>query len=163
MMGRDCMNILIIGNGFDLAHELPTGYPDFLGFCRMIIAVYAKERNKNADKVWENLGIKLKREINTERLRMKFLELYSTSIIENDEYRGSIVRTKTFFDELSDDIENNIWIEYFLQNPMYQKENWIDFESEISKVIQSVDEGMKLSERVPSSLEDEVYDLNNEL
>lgn len=156
------MNILIIGNGFDLAHELPTGYPDFLGFCRMIIAVYAKERNKNADKVWENLGIKLKREINTERLRMKFLELYSTSIIENDEYRGSIVRTKTFFDELSDDIENNIWIEYFLQNPMYQKENWIDFESEISKVIQSVDEGMKLSERVPSSLEDEVYDLNNE-
>ena len=30
----------------------------------------------------------------------------------------------------------------FLQNPMYQKENWIDFENEISKVIQSLDQDM---------------------
>lgn len=26
------MNILVIGNGFDLAHELPTSYQDFLRF-----------------------------------------------------------------------------------------------------------------------------------
>ena len=39
-------------------------------------------------------------------------------------------------------VKDNIWIEYFLQNPMYQKENWIDFESEISKVIQSLDQDM---------------------
>ena len=26
------MNILIIGNGFDLAHRLPTSYTDFLKF-----------------------------------------------------------------------------------------------------------------------------------
>ena len=26
------MNILVIGNGFDLAHGLPTKYADFLGF-----------------------------------------------------------------------------------------------------------------------------------
>lgn len=26
------MNILVIGNGFDLAHELPTSYSDFLKF-----------------------------------------------------------------------------------------------------------------------------------
>ena len=26
------MNILVIGNGFDLAHGLPTKYTDFLGF-----------------------------------------------------------------------------------------------------------------------------------
>lgn len=25
------MNIIIIGNGFDLAHELPTEYADFFG------------------------------------------------------------------------------------------------------------------------------------
>ena len=36
-------------------------------------------------------------------------------------------------------------IEYFLQCPMYQKENWIDFESEISNVIQSIDADMKNS------------------
>ena len=26
------MNILVIGNGFDLAHKLPTKYQDFLEF-----------------------------------------------------------------------------------------------------------------------------------
>ena len=46
------MNILMIGNGFDLAHGLPTGYPDFLGFCRMIKVVYSLEKNDNADDVW---------------------------------------------------------------------------------------------------------------
>lgn len=30
------MNILIIGNGFDLAHGLPTKYTDFLEFCYKI-------------------------------------------------------------------------------------------------------------------------------
>ena len=28
------MNILVIGNGFDLAHELPTKYTDFLDFIK---------------------------------------------------------------------------------------------------------------------------------
>ena len=28
------MNILILGNGFDLAHGLPTRYTDFLEYCR---------------------------------------------------------------------------------------------------------------------------------
>ena len=28
------MNILVIGNGFDLAHELPTRYSDFLNFVK---------------------------------------------------------------------------------------------------------------------------------
>ena len=27
------MNILIIGNGFDIAHKLPTQYRDFLNLC----------------------------------------------------------------------------------------------------------------------------------
>ena len=27
------MNILVIGNGFDLAHGLQTTYKDFLNFC----------------------------------------------------------------------------------------------------------------------------------
>ena len=30
------MNILVIGNGFDLAHGLPTKYTDFLYFCNVV-------------------------------------------------------------------------------------------------------------------------------
>ena len=39
------MNIIIIGNGFDLAHELPTEYADFLAFCKMLKEVYNVKRN----------------------------------------------------------------------------------------------------------------------
>ena len=28
--------ILIIGNGFDLAHGLPTAYKDFMQFCNVV-------------------------------------------------------------------------------------------------------------------------------
>ena len=37
------MNILLIGNGFDLAHGLPTKYTDFLEFVKMIKII--KEKN----------------------------------------------------------------------------------------------------------------------
>lgn len=36
------MNILLIGNGFDLAHDLPTKYGDFLLFAKMIQTVIEK-------------------------------------------------------------------------------------------------------------------------
>ena len=34
------MNILIIGNGFDLAHGLPTRYDNFLDFCEIVRRIY---------------------------------------------------------------------------------------------------------------------------
>lgn len=40
-------------------------------------------------------------------------------------------------------LNDNSWIEYFLQCDMYQKENWIDFESEIGRVIKSIDDDMR--------------------
>lgn len=33
------MNILVIGNGFDLAHGLPTTYSDFLKFFEIIMNI----------------------------------------------------------------------------------------------------------------------------
>ena len=36
-------------------------------------------------------------------------------------------------------IDNNIWLDYLLQCDMHGNENWIDFESEISKVIKILD------------------------
>ena len=34
------MKILVIGNGFDLAHGLPTSYKDFLEFCKRTQRIY---------------------------------------------------------------------------------------------------------------------------
>lgn len=44
--------------------------------------------------------------------------------------------------ELWNCINSNVWLEYFLQCDMHGEENWIDFESEISEVIQSINQDM---------------------
>lgn len=156
------MNILVIGNGFDLAHGLPTSYPDFLGFCRMIENVYSNVKSRNADSVWDGMKIELKDDINTERLKMKFLELYSISVTEDNEEVGICIKTNTVYDEVYMNISNNFWVEYFLQNPMYQRDNWIDFESEMSMIIKAVDDSMDVPENDPSTLNDVVFEVGNE-
>lgn len=90
------MNILVIGNGFDLAHGLKTKYEDFL----------------------------------------KFTQTY----LEYDEaYR----KKPEIKEELESLIKDNLWLEYFYS--IYEsrkqegKDGWIDFESEISQVIQVLD------------------------
>ena len=115
------MNLLIIGNGFDLAHGLPTQYKDFLKFVNLANAI-------------------LEDDLDT-------IENIKTSD-ENDE--EEIKKTKNFMDFINslkneDDFKyienihelscNNLWFNYF--NNLKSKFNtWIDFESEISKVIQ---------------------------
>lgn len=37
------MEILLIGNGFDLAHGLPTKYRDFLDFCQGIEILFSED------------------------------------------------------------------------------------------------------------------------
>ena len=36
--------ILILGNGFDLAYDLPTKYKDFLEFCENATLIYSIEK-----------------------------------------------------------------------------------------------------------------------
>lgn len=143
------MNILVIGNGFDLAHGLPTKYGDFLEFCRMIKTIYDVDNNEDADQAWDNLCLKVSNGI--DKLRLLFMQLYSVSKvneIEDEDDSDSLwkcIVTNTKYDEFVNNIDNNIWIDYFLLNPIYQKENWIDFESEISRVIRTIDKARILT------------------
>lgn len=115
------MNILVVGNGFDLAHGLPTKYGDFLKFVEVIRQVL-NAKGKEID--WKDIRLEIKELIK----------------INMGNVRDNIFSQEQIWREL---LEENFWIEYFLQCPMYQKENWIDFESEISNVIQSIDVDMK--------------------
>lgn len=115
------MNILVVGNGFDLAHGLPTKYGDFLKFVEVIRQVL-NAKGKEID--WKDIHLEIKELIK----------------INMGNVRDNIFSQEQIWREL---LEENFWIEYFLQCPMYQKENWIDFESEISNVIQSIDVDMK--------------------
>ena len=106
------MNIIVIGNGFDLAHWLPTKYTDFLEFVKVLNNVL-EERNKDYDCIdMCNINVQIK-------------TLIKENITQQIEQWKSL-------------LNDNFWIEYFLQNDMHGKENWIDFESEISDLIQSI-------------------------
>ena len=113
------MNILVIGNGFDLAHELPTTYQDFLKFVEVMKQVLSGETE--ASRIdWKDIDFRIEEQI-------RYILL-----LGSDE----IILQKRKWEKL---IVDNCWIEYFLQCQSYIGENWIDFESEISKVIQEFD------------------------
>jgi hypothetical protein len=118
------MNILVIGNGFDLAHGLPTKYGDFLDSVEAV-----KLFNNGYNKFLENLKNDKK-------------ELYKKVLpLENDN------RLKEgYVEDLNKYIENNFWIEHFLEIRASKREigeNWIDFETEIGDVLKKLEYSIK--------------------
>lgn len=136
------MKILLIGNGFDLEHDLPTSYRDFLAFCLRARRIFTLEdenlatyREKNIDG-WE---------IDTSIKKALLAAFQSRNVRGIQQEAGSVtVNSATTQDErlneIYEHIRDNAWIDYFL-NCSSLGENWIDFESEISRVIQSLDAG----------------------
>lgn len=51
------MEILIIGNGFDLEHDLPTSYGSFLEFCKIVISCGTNGSNKIRKKAQNNWNV----------------------------------------------------------------------------------------------------------
>ncbi|MCM1131993.1 MAG: bacteriophage abortive infection AbiH family protein [Ruminococcus flavefaciens] len=104
-------NILVIGNGFDLAHKLPTTYGDFLKF----VQNFQKYQNGNMQ------------HDNTFYSYFKRLQEEKTDI----------------FNEIDTLVAHNHWITYFMkvfeERCKEGKTGWIDFESEISEIVQVFD------------------------
>lgn len=152
------MNILVIGNGFDLAHGLPTRYTDFLEFCKQIFEIYDVTKNRGAT-LYERECLS-DWDINYE-IKEKLIYIYSSRRIT---VKGNEIQIETAVSKLSEMytlIKDNIWIEYFLQCNMYHKENWIDFESEISNIIQSLENDLYSSSN-NQSIDDDIKKLSNE-
>ena len=140
------MNILIIGNGFDLAHGLPTKYTDFLDFVKVIKRIYFADYDDiYAEEAWQKLN--MRENTNKESLKEFFINIYNTREVEEfkppQDVLSYIVKTNIFCDEFHKNIVNNIWVDYFLHCGMHQRDNWIDFESEISRIIQMIDNALK--------------------
>ena len=102
--------ILLVGNGFDLAHGLPTKYEHFL----LIL------------KNWSEFQQKI------EHFRS------GKEIAKNDKYYTYFVDIKSLNDanlkQLDTIIKNNSWVKYFCQCEA-EIDGWIDFEKEIYPVI----------------------------
>lgn len=119
------MNILIIGNGFDLAHKLPTKYTDFLDFLGNV-RILKEEMPQNLEQLSDKID---------ENLRQYLFNSNSSHLDINSKHQNYI----TEMYELSKD---NLWITWFNQERRLNKtlgKYWIDFEAEISKVIQKIE------------------------
>lgn len=112
------MNILVIGNGFDLAHGMPTRYTDFLEFVKEFI-YFNTEIFPNL-LFWSFYG--------EENKMQEFIKKWHRN---------------PYYEEFKKNIESNIWIDYFIGKKDKIKENWIDFEKEIFQVIKSIETDMQ--------------------
>ena len=122
-------NVLVIGNGFDLYHFLPTRYVDFLRVVKRLIEL-------------ENSGMLLRCQY------IKYLWGPDSPIYQNDEYiqkcyeihsrkMQSVELNRDRIKDLVEISKSNIWINYF-QLCLEKDMGWIDFEKEIGKVLIAV-------------------------
>lgn len=150
------MNILVIGNGFDLAHELPTKYSDFLAFCESVKIIY-ESRN---DYTVESFKRKYLSKLNLDQIAKDAL------IRDFQRRKQKVVIRKLCSYKVYECISNNVWVEYFIN--IYRerikngKNGWIDFEREISQIIQSLDADMKSPISQHFTLEDKIQRIINE-
>ncbi len=113
------MNILVVGNGFDIAHNLPTSYKAFLYFTDVFldfinyrqIGKFPEAKDDDDPRLFD----------------------YLTQLFKSSDNKDSAL-----IDELASLISKNLWLEHFKKVQI--EDGWVDFEREISQVIQALDE-----------------------
>lgn len=139
------MNMLIIGNGFDLAHKRPTRYSDFLQFLDYILL--AKDYPNDRSQFETSLNIEC------QTVKQYILASFDTRKNPGTE---SAWNKNPMIQELYECLDKNVWNDYFQliyrENEIHGK-NWIDFEGEIREVIEFFDREIgDLYEQLPSSI-----------
>ena len=139
---------LVIGNDFDLEHKLPTQYKDFLKYLDVL-----QELERRYCHGIEKDNIDLISKFNTiakeQELNQKLITIIETWINDNVE---EAKRTLNI-------VKSNIWYHYFkiiYETNIIKGENWIDFEREISRVVNKIED----TDEPSSSIELDFNDLN---
>ena len=112
------MKILMLGNGFDLHHKLPTTYLCFLQTAHLLSG-----KSKTPDTIAS---------VFTE-LKDKCEDISKSYTAYREFYEGYHLDNADG-EQISQLIKNNIWFKYFW-NSYNKNAGWIDFEKEISKVL----------------------------
>lgn len=126
--------ILITGNGFDLAHNLPTSYMDFIKVINYLINMYDSKSNITAQTLSYVYGIKspLNKENNGDNNINKCYNAHKEHIngtqLDNQKVMDMVRIAKI-----------NCWFKYFKIN-IHKDIKWIDFEKEIKYVLRIVED-----------------------
>lgn len=116
------MNILIVGNGFDLSHYLPTKYDHFM------VAMGAIENwnVSKGDMGFDDLfGISYEKE--------DYFFGYTKAMYKTDEIKISVDQIKG----LQEQLKENVWYQYFSDH-VREVKTWIDFEIKINQALEFV-------------------------
>lgn len=122
------MNLLIIGNGFDLAHKLPTTYSDVLDFLHCIKCIFTDNCEKQ-----DFIDTYLKNTSQDSFLYEIILDAYDS---RNNMHLNPSIQ------EICKNLNDNVWFTYLYKIYLAKKMrgiNWIDFEKEISFIIEQID------------------------
>lgn len=145
------MNILIVGNGFDLSHYLPTKYDHFMDVMK---AIEEKDLGQPIANVFKHpvddfptlllKVIEIKNALNEKNYEMSFDELFSKCreqwFIEETKTKFSTNSINLKFEkiiEIQYQLKNNVWYQYFAQH-VREVKTWIDFETKIKEALKVV-------------------------
>ena len=121
------IKILVIGNGFDLAHGLPTKYINFLNFLKSF-----KDSAFYNQKIATEEFVILEDD-DEETIKYKRKSVYEKTIELNSISYPFI--PKEYLQFLFNNATQNSLIKYYLLKSKKLAENWIDFEKELEQVI----------------------------
>lgn len=158
------LNILVIGNGFDLALGWPSKYTDFLNFIKVFQMAYNNRDYQDA-RVTEDCIRDLNNRIarypmEDEKKKLEdlkhFWDRFSKAFGDK--------KINQIFGDFYFCILENRWIRYFQEiydNNLIAGENWIDLENEIKEVIKVLEnDAIKIDVRNYSSMEINIIDRN---
>ncbi len=131
------MNILIIGNGFDLAHRLPTSYTDFLKFFHSVekMPIFCGTNKEYEERI-------AKIHTNSAEIRDILIKIFESRIPHKSSSFTEEVFSDPIAQEIYQNLKGNIWYCYLYklyENGQIKGVNWIDFESEISHIVEIFD------------------------
>lgn len=123
-------DVLIIGNGFDLYHKLPTRYTDFLFLVRKWSVFYEGYVNNTKNNPYDR---------NSQQIVARVDEYgnLTEDALEDFAQHASVLNPDRI-KRLSEIIEKNVWTNYFIHSG-YEKDGWIDFEAEIENVLVNIE------------------------
>jgi len=114
------MTILVLGNGFDLAHGLKTNYKDFLDFTAFFMKLYPLSLFRR-------------------KLYMSGSDSPIASYIDS-----LLLNENPYASEYYNLVADNFWISYFMVSAGFVGSKWIDFEAEISRILRQIEADQSL-------------------
>ena len=159
------LNILVIGNGFDLAMGWPTRYGDFLNFIRVFQIAYNNkdyQESRVPEECIRNLNDRIERYPDKdEKKKLESLKPFWDGFSKAFESREA----NQVFKDFHFCIYQNRWIEYFkyrYDEQLIAGENWIDLEKEIKDAIKVLENDSIAIVNRKSFIID-TYEVNNKI